>query len=99
VISKKAVFGLPLPISHGVRPDSSTYIVCGEPPDHGRSFTFSGSPKEALALAQLLNAAPTILAALKAVRSDCRDPDTDAGISPAAGELVDEALQALGVRP
>lgn len=99
MISDKAVFGLPLPISHGLRPDGSTYIVAGDPPVHAKSFSFSGSPKEALALAHLLNAAPTILAALKAVRSDCRDPDTDTSLAPATGELVDEALQALGVRP
>lgn len=99
MISDKAVFGLPLPISHGLRSDGSAYIVCGEPPVHAKSFSFSGAPKEALALAQTLNALPAVVAALKAVRSDCRDPDTDTALAPATGELVDEALQALGVRP
>ncbi len=33
-----------------------------------------------------------------AVRRDCRDPDTDAAISPATGELIEEALAAVGVR-
>lgn len=98
MISDKAVFGLPLPISHGLKPDGSTYIVAGDPPVHAKSFSFSGSGPEALALAQALNALPSIVGALQAVRADCRDPDTDTALAPATGALVDEALQALGVR-
>ena len=97
MITDKAVFGLPLPISHGCR-DDGTYIRCGEPADHSRSFRFSGSPPEALALARALDAMPLIVRAFQAVHADCRDPDTHTCLAPATIKIVNEALQALGAR-
>ncbi|MEN3212277.1 hypothetical protein PUR23_19900 [Methylorubrum populi] len=46
----------------------------------------------------LIAAAPLMRKALLAVRADCRDPDTDTGLAPATGELVEAALAAMGER-
>ncbi|WP_152278117.1 hypothetical protein [Methylorubrum populi] len=61
---------------------------------------FDGPPcaKVAAEIARLINAAPIVTGALKAVRADCRDPDTDTGLAPATGELVEAALAAMGER-
>lgn len=97
-LTEAAVFGLPLPLGHGLRPDGSAYVTCGSPEVHGKSFSFPGTGPETLAFVQAMNGILTIRAALKAVRAECRDPDSDAFHSSAAGELVEDALRALGER-
>lgn len=99
MISDKAVFGLPLPISHGRRDDGNTYIVPGEPADHSRSFRFSGSPPEALALAQALNAIPEARALLADLLAACRDNDNDVVVPSALVDRIAPLIIAFGGRP
>ncbi|WP_342152385.1 hypothetical protein [Methylorubrum sp. SB2] len=49
-------------------------------------------------VSRTLDARSAVLKALRAVRSDCRDPDTDTALAPATGELVEAALAAMGDR-
>lgn len=99
MISDKAVFGLPLPISHGLKPDGSTYIVAGDPPVHAKSFSFSGNAKEALALAGALNAIPEACSLLSDFLSACRDNENDVVMPSALVDRIGPLLIAFGGRP
>ena len=93
------VCGIPLPVQFGRRDDGSMWVSCGVPLRHHIGFDLPGTPRDAAAFAQGMNALPKVIEALRAVRSDCLDPDSDAVVSSAAGTLVEEALLALGVKP
>jgi hypothetical protein len=80
------------------KPVETMWISCGVPLLAHLQMDFPGTPRAASAFATLLNALPEIRAALRAVRSEAKDPDTDAAVSAATGDLVENALRALGER-
>jgi len=91
--------GLPLPFGHGLRLDGSTYITCGDPEVHGKSFTFSGSAPEALAFAQALNAIPDAREFFADLLAACRDNENDVVVPSALIERIAPLIIAFGGRP
>lgn len=83
----------------GLRADGKAWITIKAKDTEEATFIWPGGVKRASAVAQAINAIGKAEAALKAARKDCRDPDTDSALSTKAGELLDEALMALGVKP
>lgn len=96
--SVEVICGIPLPVQFGMRDDETMWISCGVPLVAHLQFDFPGTPRAASAYATLLNGLPAIREALQVARSECRDPDTDAGLSNAAGDLIENALRILGER-
>lgn len=94
----EVICGIPLPVQFGMRGDESVWLGCGVELVEHVALSFSGTPRAACAFATMLNALPEIRAALRAVRSEAKDPDTDAAVSAATGDLVESALRALGER-
>lgn len=90
--------GVPMPVEFGRRDDDTMWISFGVPLVAHLQMDFPGSARDASAFAQMLNGLPAIRDALKAVRAEARDPDTDSAVSAATGELVENALRALGER-
>ncbi|TXN26873.1 hypothetical protein [Methylobacterium sp. WL19] len=79
--------------------DGKAWITLKAKETESVTFIWPGGIKRAGAVAQAINAIGKAEAAMKAARKDCRDPDTDSALSTKAGELLDEALMALGVKP
>ena len=94
----EVICGVPMPVQFGMRDDETMRMSCGVPLVAHLQFDFPGTPRAASAFATLLNALPDIRAALRAVRSEAKDPDTDAALSAATGDLIETALRALGER-
>ncbi|SFL17662.1 hypothetical protein [Methylorubrum salsuginis] len=90
---------LPLPATYGQHPDGTTWISFGDP-TKGQHMQIDGPlcAKAAADICRAVNAFGPAGAALEAVRSDCRDPDTDTALAPATGELVEAAIAAMGDR-
>lgn len=86
---------LPLPATYGQRPDGTTWLSFGRFSE-GTHIQFDGPPcaEAAADICRAINAFGPASAALEAVRSDFRDPDTDTALAPATGELVEAALAA-----
>lgn len=83
----------------GLRDDGRVWISFGTDVSDTVTMIWPGPLKAAGNVAQRFNAAAVAANALKAVRADVRDPDTDTALAPATGEKVEMALLALGVRP
>ena len=79
--------------------DGKAWITIKAKETEAATFVWPGGLKRASAIAQAINGLKAAERALKAVRADCRDPDTDSLVSSKTGELVDEALMAFGVKP
>ncbi|WP_264045605.1 zinc finger-like domain-containing protein [Methylobacterium flocculans] len=94
----ETICGFPLPVEFGRREDDTAWIGFGVPLRHHLMMDWPGNLRDASAFAQMLNGLPAIRDALKAVRADALDPDTDAALSTATGDLVETALRALGER-
>ncbi|MCJ2009768.1 hypothetical protein [Methylobacterium sp. J-092] len=62
------------------------------------SGVYPGTLPQARELAQSINGRLSAVAAMKAVLSDVRDPDTDTAIAPATAEALIDALMAMGER-
>jgi hypothetical protein len=94
----EVICGIPMPVQFGMRDDETMWMSCGVPLVAHLQMDFPGTPRAASAFATLLNALPTIRDALKAARAEAKDPDTDAALSAATGDLIETALRALGER-
>ncbi|MCE4223445.1 hypothetical protein HCU64_06750 [Methylobacterium sp. C25] len=97
-MAKAAVY-LPKPVEFGRGQNDSVWIQFETAAGQRCSLTWPGDIKEAASFAQAVNAIPGLVDALKAIRADVRDPDTDTAISGASGEKLDDALAAMRVRP
>ena len=92
------ICGVPMPVEFGRRDDNTMWISFGVPLVAHLQMDFPGSPRDTEAFARFVGGAPQILAALRAARSECRDPDTDASLSSATGDLIENALRIMGER-
>lgn len=94
----QTICGIPLPVEFGRRDDDSVWVSFGVPLRQHMQMDWPGTLRDASAFATALNALPLVRDALKAARSECRDPDTDATLSAATGDSIETALRALGER-
>jgi hypothetical protein len=94
----ETICGFPLPVEFGRRDDGTVWISFGVPLRLHLQMDWPGTLRDASTFAQMLNALPTVRDALKSARAEALDPDTDAVLSAATGDLVENALRALGER-